>query len=154
MPAPYLATLADKYGIAMSTLEKYWKEAKKVIQDYGKYDTNDDKKWGTIVNIFKNKINKHIPGVNESIINFKKYIQLESDMNNFKTLLDEGRKGSGVVGWGEKNQKDNNKNEAIDVIIHNLVTSPDFIHKKESVTPSANGFKFTWKGKKYTCVIK
>ncbi len=66
MPAPYLKSLADKYGVSMKTLEKYWKEAKKIIADYGKYDGNDDKKWGTIVQIFQHKINKHL-GFNENL---------------------------------------------------------------------------------------
>lgn len=79
MPAPYLKSLADKYGVSIKTLEKYWKEAKKVIADYGKYDDNDDKKWGTIVNIFKNKINKHL-GFNEELGE-------SVDINNFEYKL-------------------------------------------------------------------
>ncbi len=87
MPASYVKSLADKYKIPVEKLEKYWKEAKKIIKDYGEYDNNPDKMWGTIVKVFKNKINKHL-GLQETYINFKTFIEVENDMNNFKKLLE------------------------------------------------------------------
>lgn len=83
MPAAYVKSLADKYKIPIEKLEKYWKEAKKVIKDYGKYDDNDDKLWGTVVKIFKNKINKHLNLQEENkMLSFKQHRELDESLED------------------------------------------------------------------------
>lgn len=78
MPAPYINSLVKKTGKSKEEFEKYWKEAKKIATDeYGHIEkTDSDKFYGTIVKIFKNKINKHM-GLNEAI-----------HRNNFERLLE------------------------------------------------------------------
>lgn len=72
MPSAYLKSLADKHDIPKDKLEIYWDEAKKAADE--SYDEKDDKYWGTVTKIFKNKINAHL-GLNEGIKSFKKFLQ-------------------------------------------------------------------------------
>lgn len=80
MPVPALKNLAKKHGVKMSTAEKKWEEAKKIVSK--EYNEDDSKYWGTVMNITKSKIKKHS----------KKKSKKESKIFDFKTFLNEGRK--------------------------------------------------------------
>ena len=56
MPMPYLKSLSDKYDIPVDKLETKYEEAKKAIGD--QYNDNEKAKYGAIIKVFKNIINK------------------------------------------------------------------------------------------------
>lgn len=71
MPSKMLKNQAEKYGCSIKDAEKYWKEAKK---DASKsYDKKDDKYWGTVTKILKNKLNKHCEKNEGNILKFNEY---------------------------------------------------------------------------------
>lgn len=64
MPSNYFKSIL-KRGIKRSDLIKYWNRAKKAADK--SYKKHDSKYWGTVTNIFKNMINKHL-NLNEDAI--------------------------------------------------------------------------------------
>lgn len=56
MPTNYIKSLSKKHNISVAELDKCWEEAKKDLGD--QYKDNEEMKYGTIVKIFKNIINK------------------------------------------------------------------------------------------------
>lgn len=65
MPPLAIKSFAEKLGISVEKVEKYWEEAKKELED--EYDKNkeSDKFYGTAMKILKNKLKKH-EGLTES----------------------------------------------------------------------------------------
>jgi len=84
-----LKSQAKKYGCTIKDAEKYWKEAKK---DASKsYDKKDDKYWGTVTKILKNKLKKHCKKNESNILKFNEYSVNEnmiSDTQMKDILLD------------------------------------------------------------------
>jgi len=64
MPTNYIKSLSKKHNISVTELDKCWEEAKKDLGD--EYKDNEEMKYGTIVKIFKNIINKKY-GLKESL---------------------------------------------------------------------------------------
>ena len=56
MPIDYIKDLSDKHNIPVDKLETQWNNAKETIAD--KYSDNEKAKYGAIVKVFKNMINK------------------------------------------------------------------------------------------------
>jgi len=56
MPAPVIDSLAKKYKVQKSTVEKYWNESKKAID--GNPD-DEDFPWGVVTNMTKDKLKDH-----------------------------------------------------------------------------------------------
>ena len=65
MPPAAIKSFADKLGISVAKVEKYWEEAKAAVED--EYDKNkeSEKFYGTAMKILKNKLKKH-EGLTES----------------------------------------------------------------------------------------
>ena len=70
MPVPMLKKLAKKSGKPLSTLEKYWEEAK--LSALEKFNKNDNRYWAYVTAIVKQRT-----GVNESL-SFKQFIREET----------------------------------------------------------------------------
>lgn len=57
MPTAYVKKMAKKHGVSVKKAESEWADAKSIAKkQYGK---NSKKLWGTVTNIFKNKMNAH-----------------------------------------------------------------------------------------------
>jgi len=54
MPTPLVTKLATEYNTDVSTVDKYWSQAKKLAKK--SYAKEDDKYWGTVTTIVKNKL--------------------------------------------------------------------------------------------------
>lgn len=62
MPVPMLKNIADKASVSMSTAEKEWDNAKKIVADQYDYSKTDDKYWSLVTAITKKKL-----GLSESL---------------------------------------------------------------------------------------
>jgi len=71
MPASYVKSLAKKHNVPIVKLEKYWYEAKEIVK--GEYPEDSPKFWGTVMKIFKAKIEKYLD-ISEGILSFKDYL--------------------------------------------------------------------------------
>jgi len=65
MPTPMMQKIHDEKGISISTLEKYWDEAKAIV---AKTEGSTEGHWGLVQEIFKNKVEAHDKPKNESFL--------------------------------------------------------------------------------------
>lgn len=65
MPPAAIKSFAEKLGIAVSKVEKYWEEAKEIVDKEYSKAKESEKYYGTAMKILKNKLKKH-EGLTES----------------------------------------------------------------------------------------
>lgn len=65
MPPAAIKSFAEKLGISVAKVEKYWDEAKEIVQKEYSKEKESEKFYGTAMKILKNKLKKH-EGLTES----------------------------------------------------------------------------------------
>jgi len=95
MPPTAIKSFAEKLGISIGKVEKYWDEAKEIVaKEYSK-EKESEKFYGTAMKILKNKLKKH-EGLTESrLSNFlsreDEINEADGDINFVDEFLNKGR---------------------------------------------------------------
>ncbi len=56
MPAPAVASLAEKHGISTAQAEEYWTKAKSLAEEQGRREEDGDNYWKYVMGIFKTMV--------------------------------------------------------------------------------------------------
>lgn len=107
MPPAAIKSFAEKLGISVGKVEKYWDEAKQIVaKEYSK-EKESEKFYGTAMKIFKNKLKKH-EGLTES--RFEAFLTKRYNVNEekFNGYLDVDKKKLALIKLfqGDKKIKD------------------------------------------------
>ena len=95
MPPNAIKSYAEKLGISVAKVEKYWDEAKKAVEDEYDEKKESEKFYGTAMKILKNKLKKH-EGLTES--RFSMFLSQDiiveeniEELDFVKVFVNEGR---------------------------------------------------------------